>query len=180
MRIESLPLKGAKLITGAIQSDLRGEFFKLFSAKFFEENGLEFKPFEIFYSLSENNVIRGMHFQNPPLAQAKLVHVMNGEIVDVILDLRKDSDSYGKFFTIDLKAGSGQILYIPSGFAHGFLSRENNSVVLYAVDSPYSKINEGGILYNSFGYDWGVESPILSERDRSFVRFDQFDSLFRM
>jgi dTDP-4-dehydrorhamnose 3,5-epimerase len=180
MRVEPLRLKGVKLITGAIQSDLRGDFFKLFSANSFEENGLGFNPVEIFYSFSKNNVIRGMHFQNPPLAQAKLVHVMNGKIVDVILDLRTDSVSYGKFITIDLYAGSGQILYIPSGFAHGFLSKENNSVVLYAVDAPYSQINEDGILYNSFGYDWGVESPILSERDRSFVRFDKFDSLFRV
>lgn len=180
MKVRLLSPRGAKLFAGAVQSDLRGGFFKLFSADLFKENGLDFNPMEIFYSISKKDVIRGMHFQLPPYDQAKLVHVIKGRVDDVILDLRTDSSSYGEFISIELIAGDGKILYIPRGFAHGFLSRESESVVIYAVDAPYSPLKESGILYNSFGYDWGVEFPVLSERDASFVNFDKFNSPFKI
>lgn len=178
MNVELLKLKGTRLITGNLQPDLRGGFFKIFNVDLFRDNGIDFDIVEIFYSFSKKNVIRGMHFQFPPFEQAKLIHVIRGKIDDIILDLRTDSNSYGEFMSIELAADDGKILYVPRGCAHGFISKDVESIVIYAVDAPYSPLHEGGILYSSFGYDWGDESKILSKRDASFVGFDEFSSPF--
>lgn len=150
--------------------DNRGSFVKFFSQFAFDTK-------EIFYTNSKKNTIRGMHFQSPPFAQNKIVHVVKGEIMDVLLDLRVDSNTYGKYTTYNLKEG-GDSLYVPKGFAHGFTSKIENTIVLYLVDSEYSKDHDVGIKYNSFGYDWEVKDAIISDRDQDHQNFEDYKSPF--
>ena len=180
MKIHNTVIKGAKLIEYDVNHDIRGYTLKPFSLNQIKEAGLKFEVKEIFYSISSKDVIRGMHFQLPPYAQAKIVHVVKGRIVDVILDLRKDSPTYGKYVSIELEEGDGKVLYIPKGLAHGFASLVDGSTVIYLFDSPYSSESESGIRYDSFGYEWKIDKPILSERDLSFPEFYGFKSPFRL
>lgn len=150
--------------------DNRGSF-----VKFFSQFGFDTK--EIFYTRSKKNTIRGMHFQSPPFEQNKIVHVVNGEIVDVLLDLRVDSDTYGKYFVYNIKEGRDS-LYIPKGFAHGFTSKIDDTIVLYLVDSEYNEDYDIGIKYNSFGYDWEIKDPIISDRDQDHQKFEDYKSPF--
>ena len=140
--------------------DNRGSFQKLFNYDFFKEQKLDTDFKEFYYSVSQKNVIRGMHFQLPPLAHTKLVYVSKGSILDVVVDLRKFSNTYGKSFSIRLDSMKSQYLYIPRGFAHGFLSYDS------------------GIAYDSIGFEWGVKSPIVSDRDLTFTKFEDFKSPF--
>ena len=103
---------------------------------------------------------------------SKIISVLNGNILDVVLDLRKKSKTFGKYFHINLSEYSDLSIFIPVGFAHGFLSLENNTQVIYFVDSDYNPELDTGIRYNSFGYDWKIKDPILSERDMNFNEFN--------
>lgn len=159
-------------------ADARGEFRKVFNSDFFLAHGLEVEMKEFYYSVSRKNVIRGMHFQLPPFDHAKLVYVSQGCITDVVIDLRKHSATYGRYFTTELTASDQRALYIPRGFAHGFLCRAEGTFVHYAQTSGYSPSHDSGIAYDSFGFDWGVRSPIVSARDLSFVKMENFQSPF--
>lgn len=158
--------------------DNRGSFQKLFNYDWFVENGLcaDFKEF--YYSSSQKNVIRGMHFQLPPCEHVKLVYVSKGKIRDVVVDIRKSSPTYGKCFSAELDERKAQYLYIPQGFAHGFLSLEDGSIVNYAQTSCYSKEHDCGIAQNSIGFDWGIENPIVSGRDLTFETLEHFKTPF--
>ncbi len=158
--------------------DNRGSFQKLFNFDFFEANELDSNFKEFYYSISKKNVIRGMHFQTPPHDHHKLVYVSCGKILDVVLDLRKEQPTYGQYFSIKLNEKDAKYLYIPKGMAHGFLSLQEDTIVNYAQTSCYSKDNDCGILYNSFGLNWGIDIPIVSDRDNSFIKFDKFESPF--
>lgn len=177
MKISSLEISGVHLIENYEYYDERGGFIKSFSNDFFESSGISFTPREIYYSISKKDVIRGMHFQTPPKEHAKIIYVTSGKILDVILDIRKDSPTYGKYLSIDLTACKNSI-YIPIGCAHGFKSLEDNTFVIYNQTSCYSIENDSGILWDSFGYNWQIENPILSMRDLKFVHFNQFISPF--
>jgi dTDP-4-dehydrorhamnose 3,5-epimerase len=179
MKIEPLKLHGALMIKADISQDSRGNFFKLYSAEYQFANDNHMDAKEVFYSTSGLDVIRGMHFQVPPSEQGKLVNVIRGRITDVLLDIRTDSESYGEYIAIELIENDSTSIYIPKGIAHGFASREEGTIVLYVVDSAYSSVDESGIKYDSFGYEWKVENPILSSRDMAFKKFNQFDSPFR-
>lgn len=178
MEIEDLSIPEAKLITREIAKDNRGVFFKPYNKEELSKMGIEFEVKEIFYSTSKNNVIRGMHFQNPPRSQAKIVTVIKGSITDVLLDLRKSSLFYGRFISIKLNENDGKSIFIPKGVAHGFLGKEFENTVLYVADSLYSKENEDGIRYDSFGYDWDVIFPLVSERDTGFKKLEDFRTPF--
>ncbi len=156
----------------------RGGFQKIFSEILFKENALDSDFKEFYYSVSHRNVIRGMHFQTPPCEHTKLVFVNQGSILDVVLDLRKTSSMYGKWFSCELNALNGLALYIPKGMAHGFCAKENNTIVNYMQTTVYAKEQDKGILYNSFGFDWQIEQPIVSERDLKFDSFQQFKTPF--
>jgi len=166
------------IIQSNVFTDQRGAFIKTFHKKIFEDNGLESDFRESFFSISRKNVIRGMHFQLPPDDHVKLVYCAKGEILDVVVDLRKNSPTYGKFFSINLTENNGKILYIPKGFAHGFKSLTDNSVVVYMTTKEYSPENDTGIRWDSFGFDWGIDNPIMSERDKSFPSLKEFNSPF--
>jgi len=158
--------------------DNRGGFQKLFNFDFFKENGLDCDFKEFYYSVNKKNVVRGMHFQTPPCDHTKIVYVSKGRIKDVVIDIRKGSVSYGQYFEIELDDQKGQYLYIPKGFAHGFISMEDGSIVNYAQTSCYSKNNDCGIDSFSIGYDWGVENIIRSGRDLTFEKLSDFNSPF--
>jgi dTDP-4-dehydrorhamnose 3,5-epimerase len=173
MKITELEIPGVFLIDNFQYNDDRGGFVKTFSYDLFKTNDISFCPKEIYYSISHKNVIRGMHFQTPRMEHAKLIYLTSGEILDVVLDLRKKSQTFGKSASIKLSAGKNS-LYIPVGFAHGFKSLQDNTVVVYNQTSCYSKEHDSGILWNSFGFDWKIDNPIISERDKSFPSFNNF------
>lgn len=119
-----------------------------------------------------------MHFQIPPHQHSKIVFCPKGAILDVIIDLRKNSATYGRYFATELSKQNHKAYYIPEGFAHGFKSLTEDAITYYLVSSEYSKEHDTGIRYDSFGFDWEVENPIISERDLSFVALKDFESTF--
>ena len=175
MEIINTTFKDLYIINITPHKDLRGQFAKQFSKSVFESYNLRSEFCESFYSISQKSVIRGMHFQTPPKEHAKLVYVSNGSIIDVVLDLRQDSTTYKKSFYIKLDSTNLKCLYIPEGFAHGFLSLEDNTKVHYMQTSEYDKDYDCGIKYDSFGFEWNkiakqydIDKFIISNRDLSF------------
>ena len=152
--------------------DNRGEFIKTIHKDTFNDNNLEFQFLESFFSISKKNVFRGMHFQLPPNDHVKLVYVVKGAIIDVVLDLRCQSPSFGQYFSIELSEENRKGLYIGKGFAHGFLSLENGSIVDYHITTVQNKGSEGGVHWDSFGYELPINEPIVSERDASLLPFN--------
>lgn len=178
MRIIDTTIHGLKILEPKIFEDIRGQFVKTFTNEFFKLQGLNINIKETYYSISHKDVIRGMHFQTPPDEHIKLVYVPYGEIMDVVLDIRKNSPSYGNFFEIKLSAENRKVLIIPKGLAHGFKSLKNNTNVTYMQTSCYSPNNDKGINYNSFGFDWKCSNPKLSDRDLSFPSLNDFITPF--
>jgi len=170
-------IPGVFIVENSEFYDHRGGFVKIFSDEFFKKQGIHFRIKEVYYSISHKHVIRGMHYQSPPCDHAKLVYVVSGKINDVVLDIRRDKSTYGSSISTELTANKNAI-YLPSGFAHGFQSLEDHSVVVYNQSSCYSKDHDAGILWDSFGYNWKVQEPIISERDKSFKTFNNFVSPF--
>lgn len=156
--------------------DDRGSFLKIFNSDI-KDLFDNFFLVEEFFSISKKNVIRGMHFQTPPFSHNKLVTCINGSFLDVVVDIQK-SRNYGKFYEFSLNSNSPSILMIGQGYAHGFLSKEDNSIMSYMVDSEYIPSHDKGIKWNSFEYDWGVKNPIISERDNNLLPLNFFDSPF--
>ena len=124
--------------------------------------------------------IRGLHFQNGAAAQAKLVRVLSGAVLDVAVDLRKGSPHYLKWVAVELSAENKRMLYIPRGFAHGFLTRKDNTEFLYKVDNAYSPENDRSIRFDDpqIGVDWGIKTPILSDKDRNAPLLNDSDCSF--
>lgn len=178
MKIEKTEFEDLLIIHNILLTDERGSFIKLFNYDFFINKNLNTDFKEFYYSISKKNVLRGMHFQVPPFQHAKLVYVSCGKILDVVVDLRKTSATYNKYFAIELDNVNGRLLYIPVGFAHGFLALENETIVNYAQTSCYSKEHDTGVLFNSFGLKWSVDNPIISNRDLSFIDLKNFRSPF--
>ena len=169
---------GLKVLETKHFADARGAFRKFFSRDEYCALGFAMDFCEDYYSVNKKDVIRGMHFQIPPCDHEKLVYVTSGRIIDVCLDIRKNSPTYGKFYSIELTADVAKCIYIPKGFAHGFISLEDDTCVHYLQTSCYNKECDRGIRYDSFGFDWSIENPILSERDLSHPRFEDFESPF--
>ena len=119
-----------------------------------------------------------MHFQTPPHQHSKIVFCPQGAILDVIIDLRRNSPTYGRYYAYELSAENHRAYYIPEGFAHGFKSLTDDAITYYLVSSEHSQANDTGILYNSFGFDWQLENPVISARDLSFITIEDFDSPF--
>ena len=158
-------------------ADNRGSFMKLFNENDFLKNNIDLKVKEYYHSISNKDVIRGMHFQIPPYSHNKLVHVLNGSIIDIVVDLRENSNTFKQHFEIKMD-NPGICLFIPEGFAHGFKSLENNTIVQYFVSSGYNPEMDTGIHYNSVNYNWDIQKPIVSERDSSFISLDKLKNFF--
>lgn len=178
MNIRKTSFEGLYILETVNFQDVRGGFQKLFNCDYFTMNGLDTDFKEFYYSVSHKDVIRGMHFQLPPFEHTKLVYVSRGKIRDVVVDIRKSSETYGKCFSIELDDCKGRYLYIPKGFAHGFLSKEDDTIVNYAQTSGYSKEHDCGIAYDSIDFDWNIKEPVMSGRDLAFVALENFKSPF--
>lgn len=171
-------IKGCYLINIKSNNDDRGSFTKIYENFHFTEHGNNEPIKEIYYTSSKKNVIRGLHFQSPPMDHEKLVHCARGKVLDVILDIRKESITYGKVLTLHLSEKEKQVLYLPKGIAHGFLSLENNSTLIYGVTSSYNQSHDTGILWSSIDFKWPTINPIVSLRDQQLTSFLEFDSPF--
>lgn len=178
MKIVNTTIEGLKILEPKIFKDIRGKFIKTFTNNFFIENGLDINIKETYYSISHKDVIRGMHFQTPPYDHIKLVYVPCGSILDVVLDIRKNSSTYGKYFSTKLSSKNGKVLIIPIGLAHGFKSLEDNTNVSYMQTTGYAPHNDGGIIYDSFNFNWDCKNAKLSDRDLSFPKLEDFKTPF--
>jgi len=156
--------------------DHRGVFIKTFSEHAFRELGLSTNFKEATYSISKKGVIRGCHYQQYPYGHAKLVNVVEGEILDVIVGIggKMNTRNRGKIFSIILSKQNNRSLYIPDGYAHGFLCLSDYAIVSYQTTSVYNVENDTGVRYDSFGFNWPIENPVLSEKDRNLKRFNDF------
>ena len=178
MKILAEPLRGAFLIEARCHEDARGDFVKTYHRSAFFEMGISFTPAESFYSTSRREVIRGMHFQTPPAAHAKVVYCISGRVMDVVLDLRKSSPTYGQAVSHELSRENHRQFFIPIGVAHGFLSLDENSVLVYATDTVHSPSHDAGVRWDSFGFDWETREPLVSPRDAGFPDLTDFVSPF--
>lgn len=172
------PLAGAFLVRPPLFTDSRGSFVKTFHRDLFKSFGVEPHFTEEFFSTSAKNVIRGMHFQTPPADHAKYVCCLVGAVRDVILDLRKGSPSYGQHYAVELSSENRQGFYIPTGFAHGFLSLTDEALMLYKTTTVHNPACDAGLRWDSLGYDWGVTDPIVSIRDSAFPTLADFKTPF--
>jgi dTDP-4-dehydrorhamnose 3,5-epimerase len=181
MKILTSPhISGLKLFQPNIFNDERGYFFESYNYETFKNLGIDDVFVQDNQSCSKKNVIRGLHFQIPPYAQAKLVRVIKGAVLDVAVDLRKDSNTYGKYFSVMLSEENQLQFYIPAGFAHGFATLEENTVFAYKCSNVYHKDFEKSILYNDqdLNINWNVENPVVTPKDLQGIRFKDFISPF--
>jgi len=178
MKIRKTNIEGLFVIDLFHAEDNRGGFVKTFHKESFEKLGLNTDFQESFYSTNNKGVIRGMHFQNPPYDHDKLVYCTRGSLDDVILDIRKDSPTYGNFASIELKADSYRAIYIPKGMAHGFESLEDHTMMTYLTSTMHQPSHDMGIRFDSFGKNWGTKEPLINERDLNWPKFGDFESAF--
>lgn len=177
METETFFIEGLLLVKPMVFTDERGYFFESFNAERYSELGIPADGFiQDNVSCSKRGVLRGLHFQSAPFAQGKLVSVFRGKVLDVAVDIREDSPTFGRFVAVELSSENHYQLWIPAGFAHGFLALEDDTIFSYKVTAPYSKEHEGGIRYDD--PDIGIEWPyvegglIVSEKDKvlSFLK----------
>ena len=173
-------LKDCYILEPDCYGDDRGWFMETFNKKTLDELGFDFDFVQDNQSRSAKGIIRGLHFQKDPMCQAKIVRCTRGSLNDVVVDMRKDSKTYGKWIKVLLTEQNKRQLVVPRGFAHGFEALEENTEIQYKADNYYSKAHDGGILYNdpNLGIDWDSKNPILSEKDQSHPIFDSSDANF--
>jgi dTDP-4-dehydrorhamnose 3,5-epimerase len=183
MRIEPLKLKGTFEIKLKRIGDARGFFMRFYDREIFAAHDLQTVWEQESVSFNQaKDTVRGLHFQLPPRVETKIVRVVAGAILDVFVDLRKDSETYGKWDAIELSAENERAVYIPKGFAHGFRTLSENAAIEYKIDAPYQSDLADGIRWDdpTLNVDWKVENPVISQRDAELQFFDAFDSPFRI
>ena len=180
MEITETFLKGLFVIKPKVFEDARGYFFESYNANQFAASGLNLNFVQDNQSLSQQGVLRGLHFQNNPHAQGKLVRVITGAVLDVALDIRKNSPTYGQWFSLELTEQNKWMMYIPEGFAHGFATLRDNTVFSYKCTQFYNKASEDCIIWNDkdLAIDWQVKNPLLSDKDLMGKAFKDYVSLF--
>jgi dTDP-4-dehydrorhamnose 3,5-epimerase len=178
MEIIETKFKGCFKIIPEINEDSRGNLTKYFKTDIFKKYGLKTEFTEEYFSISRENVLRGLHFQNPPSQLDKLVTCTYGGILSAVVDIRYNSPSYGQFEVFELNETNYISLYIPEGFAFGYYVERGSAVVNYKVTEYFSKENDSGILWNSIGIPWVCKNPVLSERDKYLVPFKDLNSEF--
>ncbi len=169
MKVTSLKLNGASFLEPKVHGDHRGFFMESYNDSLFKQNGINYNFIQDNHSLSaEPGVLRGLHYQLNPKAQTKLVRVLTGAIYDVIVDIRKNSPTFGQWVGVILSEHNKRQLLVPKGFAHGFCTLVPNTQVLYKVDEYYSPEHDRGILWNdpALGINWPTSNPILSDKDQ--------------
>ena len=180
MEIIKTPIEGLLVIKPIIFEDDRGHFFESWSKESFKNIGLDLDFVQDNQSLSQKGVLRGLHFQNPPFAQGKLVRVIKGSVIDVAVDIRKNSSTYGKHYSVELSEENKTAFWIPPGFAHGFVSLEDGTIFTYKCTEFYNKESEGALVWNdeTLNINWGVDHPLVSDKDMMAGSFIDFESEF--
>jgi dTDP-4-dehydrorhamnose 3,5-epimerase len=180
MNVEKFEIPDLLLLEPRVFNDERGYFLETYNAKAFADIGIHVVFVQDNVSLSKKGVIRGLHFQKPPYAQDKLVRVVRGEVLDVAVDLRVGSPTYGKHQSVILSESNKKMLFIPKGFAHGFCVLSDEALFEYKVSAPYHPECEGGIIWNDadLAIDWKTEYSILGEKDQLLPAFKIFESPF--
>ena len=181
MEVKKTKINGVFLIKPHVFKDNRGHFFESFNSKKFNEaTGLDVQFVQDNQSLSCKNVLRGLHFQYPPFAQAKLVSVIKGEVLDVVVDIRKSSDTYGEHIAAHLSEENHHQLYIPEGMAHGFLTLKDDTIFSYKCSNYFHKNSEDGIIWNdrNLNIDWKIKKPLVSKKDKIAQNFASFVTPF--
>jgi dTDP-4-dehydrorhamnose 3,5-epimerase len=176
MKVTDTPLAGLKIIEPDKFDDNRGYFLKSFEKKAFAEQGIDFEITQVNHSFNLlKGTLRGMHFQVEPFAQAKLIFCTKGKIFDVVVDIRKDSVTFGKWFGLELSEENKQILYIPKGFAHGYQALVDNTEALYYLEGEYSKEHESGLKWNDplIGISWPIEPTVIADKDNQWSPFER-------
>ena len=176
MELQKTPLKDCFLLKPNVFQDERGVFYETYNKTVFEKNtGLTVNFVQDNQSVSSKGVLRGLHFQNGDMAQAKLVRVIKGKVLDIVVDIRKDSETFGKSFSVILDDAENLQLFVPKGFAHGFITLSEKSIFSYKCDNYYDKTSESGIIYNdaTLALDWYLpkEEFIISEKDLQLPSF---------
>ena len=180
MEIIKTPIEGLLVIKPKIFGDDRGYFFESWSRESFAKNGLDLDFVQDNQSLSRKGVLRGLHFQNPPFSQGKLVRVIKGSVLDIAVDIRKESATYGQHFSIELNEENKTIFWIPPGFAHGFVTLEDDTIFTYRCTGVYNAASEGALLWSDadLNIDWGAINPLVSDKDLVAGSFENFESQF--
>lgn len=180
MEIIKTAIEGVLIIKPDVFKDERGYFFESYNKERFAKAGLDMNFVQDNESKSSKGVLRGLHFQRPPFAQGKLVRVIKGSVMDVAVDLRKDSPTYGQWVSHILSEENKEMFWIPEGFAHGFLTLEDETIFSYKCTNVYNKESEGSIIWNDpdINIDWNIEKPILSEKDKVSPSFNDFITPF--
>ena len=180
MDVTTTNIEGLLIIKPRVFGDERGYFFESFREDIMKSNGVTSKFVQDNQSMSSKGILRGLHFQKDPFAQGKLVRVIKGSVLDVAVDIRKKSPTYGQHFLIELNEENKTMFYIPPGFAHGFLTLEDDTLFSYKCTNYFNKESEGAIRWNSksLNVDWGIVNPILSSKDATAPTFDEFQSPF--
>ena len=180
MDVTTTNIEGLLIIKPRVFGDERGYFFESFREDIMKSNGVTSKFVQDNQSMSSKGILRGLHFQKDPFAQGKFVRVIKGSVLDVAVDIRKKSPTYGQHFLIELNEENKTMFYIPPGFAHGFLTLEDDTLFSYKCTNYYNKESEGAIRWNSksLNVDWGIVNPILSSKDATAPTFDEFQSPF--
>ena len=182
MRIIPTEIQDLVIIQPKTFKDARGYFLETYKESWFKENFPNITFVQDNESKSDYGTLRGLHYQNPPFAQAKLIRVILGVVMDVTVDLRKNSKTYGKHFSIILSAENKKQLLVPRGFAHGFLVLSKTAIFSYKVDNIYSKEHDTGLAWNdqTLAIDWNIDAKDvkLSEKDKNLIKFNQFKSPF--
>jgi dTDP-4-dehydrorhamnose 3,5-epimerase len=173
--LRSTPIPGLIEIFPRVFNDSRGYFFESFRQDWLVKEGIDIDWVQDNQSFSQKGTVRGLHFQFSPFAQAKLVRAITGKVLDVVVDLRKGSPTFGAYFSTILDGKLNNLLFIPVGFAHGFSVLED-AIFAYKCSNYYHKASEGGILWNDpmLGIDWQIEQPIISDKDKLWTNLEEF------
>jgi len=177
--IKTCKIKGCLELQPKVFADNRGKFVKVFHEQAFANLGLETNFVEEYYSVSNKHVIRGLHFQLPPMDHVKMVYCVQGEAMDVVVDLRLNSPTYGQHVSFKLSSSKANSIYIPKGLAHGFCALSENTIMVYNVSTVYSPEHDAGISWDSVGIEWPTQEANLSQRDLSFCTLTEFNSPFK-
>tara|TARA_B100000886_G_scaffold340307_1_gene309085 strand:- start:42 stop:584 length:543 start_codon:yes stop_codon:yes gene_type:complete len=169
---------GIKLLKIPYFKDERGVFCKFYNSDLFNKNKINFSPKEHFYSISKKNVLRGMHFQIEGASHTKLISCVSGVILDVVVDIRKNSKYFNKPLSFKLSSYSESAILIPKGFAHGFLTISEKSIVQYLVSEPYDANLDKGVRWDSIDFDWNCIDPLISDRDSKHPSINNQEFIF--
>ena len=180
MKITKTNIDGLIVIEPEIFLDDRGFFFESWNLNSFKKIGIEENFVQDNQSLSSKGVLRGLHFQNPPYSQSKLVRVIKGSVLDVVVDIRSNSSTYGLHYSVILSEKNFKSFFIPKGFAHGFITLEDNTIFSYKCSEFYNKESEGSIAWDDkdLSIDWKIENPIISIKDSNSQYFKDFKTKF--